>query len=159
MSSFVHRGHAVEVEYSSLDDVMVLTITNGQSRGIGDASSVDELLEFVDDMIDTMTEPDPQSSSDHEQAALDAEDVLDDDQAADIRKRVNEIADDYEDRNRTYMQHRGYRAEVSYDHDHKLLIASVEDVGQLSARSLKRLYHHFLIMIDEHLACEAKKLM
>jgi hypothetical protein len=163
MSEFTYREHTVTVTYDSLDHILFARIEGpgGRSTGYADGHSVDELDEGIDDMIDTMCLIDDESqwrTSDHEDEAIDAEDAPTPEQMAEIRASITQIADEFDDQSKTYMEKLGYQAEVSYDREQRLIIASCPELRPLTARSLQRLWHHFGIAVSDHLDEQARLL-
>lgn len=163
MSEYTHRGHQVVVLYDSLDHLLYASITRdeGRHRGFADGHSVDELTEAIDDMIDTMLIPDddPQwQPADHEHEAIAAEDAPDAERLDLIREAITACADEFDQQSKTYMEHRGYRAEVSFDPERGIIVASCPELAPIEARSLQRLWHRFLIAVDERLNEQAGQL-
>jgi hypothetical protein len=127
----------------------------------GDASSVDELLELLDDLIATHESFEfPHPAPDHEQRIIDEARRPSAEELADIRERLFAAADEYQDENRPWMSHLGYRGVVIYDHDAKTFRCEILDapIAPITARSLKSLHHRFLLAVDEYLETAAGQL-
>jgi hypothetical protein len=161
---FEHRGVPVEIEYSSVDHLLVVTMHFAEKDfAFGDASSVDELLELLDDLIATHEAYETDQATgrtdprdDHERAALAK--PMSAQQIAELREAINRIADEYDEQNRPWMEHKGYRAIVRYLPDEQLIAAQTEGMPELRCKSLKSLRHRFQVMIDEHLEAAASQL-
>lgn len=133
--------------------MVIRIVADDGERAWGDASSVDELIEHIDDLIDTMELPDEEwLDPDHEEQILKAADALDDEQLSDIRQRIASVAAEA-DADRPYMEYRGFEAHVTYVPERGMIEARFENdiIAPVEARSLKRLYHYFLMAAQEHI--------
>jgi hypothetical protein len=154
-TEWVYRDHTINGYYSALDEAYIFTITteDGKGHAYDEAISVDEMLEAINDLIHVLSD---QNWGDHEDKLInqarmqELEEEYGDELYDRIQEKLIEHVEDHEAHDHSYYSYKGYQAEVVYRPEEQVFWAICDGVAQVSARSLKSLWHNYQIAVDQY---------